>query len=188
MRIGELARRTGVSVRALRYYEEKGLLVPVRTANGYRDYPHVAVSAVGCIQLLYAAGLSSADLAQVLPACGDYSAAMSAGQARELRAVRTRLAAEIEQRQASLQLLDEVLAAAREDGAGQLAPLPTAGGNLRRNKIAGRHRTSVRRKVTGIGLGVRVAIRLISGQLRDSRSAAASRFAGNVPLTPQARP
>lgn len=38
MRIGELARRTGVSVRALRYYEEQGLLVPARAANGYREY------------------------------------------------------------------------------------------------------------------------------------------------------
>jgi DNA-binding transcriptional MerR regulator len=119
MRIGELAQRAGVSVRALRYYEEKGLLVPVRTANGYRDYPTAAVQAVGCIQLLFAAGLSSTDLAGVLPACGDYSAPMSAEKAAGLKAVRERLTAEIEERQSSLHLLDEVMAAARGDGASQ---------------------------------------------------------------------
>lgn len=119
MRIGELARRTGVSVRALRYYEEKGLLVPVRTTSGYRDYPRAAELVVGCIQQLYAAGLSSSNLAQVLPACGDYSAPMSAEMAGKLKGVRERLAAEIQERQASLKLLDEVMAAAREGEASQ---------------------------------------------------------------------
>ncbi len=33
MRIGELARRTGVSERSLRYYEQQGLLVSERTAG-----------------------------------------------------------------------------------------------------------------------------------------------------------
>ena len=38
MRIGELARRTEVPARLLRYYEDQGLLTPDRWANGYRDY------------------------------------------------------------------------------------------------------------------------------------------------------
>ncbi|RZU14961.1 MerR family transcriptional regulator [Streptomyces sp. BK239] len=38
MRIGELARRAGVTTKAVRYYESLGLLAPVRLANGYRDY------------------------------------------------------------------------------------------------------------------------------------------------------
>ncbi|PKV83359.1 redoxin family protein [Streptomyces sp. TLI_146] len=38
MQIGELARRAGVTTKAVRYYESLGLLVPVRLANGYRDY------------------------------------------------------------------------------------------------------------------------------------------------------
>jgi DNA-binding transcriptional MerR regulator len=38
MRIGELAERAGTSPRALRYYEQQGLLASRRTANGYRDY------------------------------------------------------------------------------------------------------------------------------------------------------
>lgn len=38
MRIGELARRAGVTTKAVRYYESLGLLMPARLANGYRDY------------------------------------------------------------------------------------------------------------------------------------------------------
>ncbi|MEU4979837.1 MerR family transcriptional regulator [Streptomyces sp. NPDC021969] len=59
MRIGELAARTGVSVRALRYYEEQELLVAERSRSGQRHYPEGAVDHVRLIQQLYAAGLSS---------------------------------------------------------------------------------------------------------------------------------
>ncbi|MFE3204191.1 MerR family transcriptional regulator [Embleya sp. NPDC059237] len=38
MRIGELAERAGTSTRALRYYEQRGLLSARRTSSGYRDY------------------------------------------------------------------------------------------------------------------------------------------------------
>ncbi|GEP38113.1 hypothetical protein NPS01_17760 [Nocardioides psychrotolerans] len=36
--IGDVARRTGVTERTLRYYEELGLLAPVRGAGGRRRY------------------------------------------------------------------------------------------------------------------------------------------------------
>jgi DNA-binding transcriptional MerR regulator len=38
MRISEMARRAGVTTKAVRYYESLGLLIPARLANGYRDY------------------------------------------------------------------------------------------------------------------------------------------------------
>jgi DNA-binding transcriptional MerR regulator len=38
MRIGELAARAGVTTRALRYYESRGLLAAQRDANGNRAY------------------------------------------------------------------------------------------------------------------------------------------------------
>jgi DNA-binding transcriptional MerR regulator len=62
MRIGELARVTGVTTRALRYYEEQGLLQPDRSANGYRSYPDSAVRIVKNIRLFLAAGLTTDDL------------------------------------------------------------------------------------------------------------------------------
>ncbi|KAB7845027.1 MerR family transcriptional regulator [Streptomyces mobaraensis] len=67
MRIGELSRRTGVSERALRYYEQQGLLTSERTAGGHREFGEAAVDRVVCILELFAAGLCSSKIAQVLP-------------------------------------------------------------------------------------------------------------------------
>jgi len=58
MRVGELARRTGTTVRALRYYEAAGLVVPRRAGNGYREYEPIAVRLVQQIRELTALGLS----------------------------------------------------------------------------------------------------------------------------------
>ncbi|MCZ9346802.1 MerR family transcriptional regulator, partial [Streptomyces sp. TRM76130] len=71
MRIGELARRTGVSERSLRYYEQQGLLSAARTPGGHREYPEGAVERVRRIQELYAAGLYSAKIAELLPCMRD---------------------------------------------------------------------------------------------------------------------
>ncbi|MFJ3897963.1 MULTISPECIES: MerR family transcriptional regulator [unclassified Streptomyces] len=67
MRIGQLARRSGVSVRALRYYEEQRLLESARTSGGQRDYPDEALDRVQLIQDLFAAGLSSRTVVELLP-------------------------------------------------------------------------------------------------------------------------
>jgi len=50
MRIGELAKRTGVPPRMLRYYEEQGLITPQRLDNGYRDYGDYLVDRVNKIR------------------------------------------------------------------------------------------------------------------------------------------
>jgi DNA-binding transcriptional MerR regulator len=67
MRIGELADRAGVSVRSLRYYEQQGLLDSDRTAGGQRTYDEGAVERVQLIQQLYAAGLPSRTIVDLLP-------------------------------------------------------------------------------------------------------------------------
>lgn len=67
MRIGELATKTGVSTRALRYYEEHQLLASERTPSGQRVYPEAAVRRVDMIQRLYAAGLSSKTILGMMP-------------------------------------------------------------------------------------------------------------------------
>ncbi|TDC93308.1 MerR family transcriptional regulator [Nonomuraea deserti] len=71
MRIGELARQTGVSERSLRYYEKQGLLQAQRTPGGHREYCESAVERVIRIQELFAAGLCSTKIAQLLPCLGD---------------------------------------------------------------------------------------------------------------------
>jgi DNA-binding transcriptional MerR regulator len=65
--IGELAARTGVSHRMLRYYEEQGLLLSEREPNGYRRYDADAVRTVQAIRALLAVGLGTGVIASVLP-------------------------------------------------------------------------------------------------------------------------
>ncbi len=67
MLIGELAQRTGVSQRSLRYYEQQSLLCADRDANGYRRYAPDAVRTVARIRGLLAAGLSTDVIRGVLP-------------------------------------------------------------------------------------------------------------------------
>ncbi|MGW0484568.1 MerR family transcriptional regulator [Nonomuraea sp. NPDC003214] len=67
MRIGELSRRTGVNAHQLRYYESQGLLEAERGSNGYREYDEDAVLRVKQIRHLLGAGLSSEDIAYLLP-------------------------------------------------------------------------------------------------------------------------
>lgn len=67
MRIGELSRRTGVSPRSLRYYEEQGLLTSSRSDAGQRHYSDAEVNRVALIRQLFDAGMSSRVIATVLP-------------------------------------------------------------------------------------------------------------------------
>ncbi|MEI5100807.1 MerR family transcriptional regulator [Streptomyces sp. PmtG] len=71
MRMGEFARRTGVSQRLLRYYEEQGLLAPVRRPSGYREYTEEDVATVRGIRVLLAAGLTTTTIAELLPCMVD---------------------------------------------------------------------------------------------------------------------
>ncbi|SFW78712.1 MerR family transcriptional regulator [Amycolatopsis australiensis] len=88
MRIGELAARTGASVRSLRYYEQQGLLTSTRSAGGQRTYTESEVERVGFIQRMFAAGLTSRTIAELLP-CVD-SPGRETSDAAEERMLRER--------------------------------------------------------------------------------------------------
>ena len=62
----EAARRLGVSPKALRLYEQRGLISPVRTAAGWRIYGPVEMTRAAEIVALRSLGLSLADVAGVL--------------------------------------------------------------------------------------------------------------------------
>lgn len=67
MRIGELAEATGTTTKTLRFYERAGLLpAPERTSAGYRDYPPEVVSRLAFIRRSQAAGLTLAQIREVL--------------------------------------------------------------------------------------------------------------------------
>ncbi|MGJ6967806.1 MerR family transcriptional regulator [Streptosporangium sp. G11] len=95
MRIGELASRTGVSVRSLRYYEEQGLLASTRSASGQRHYTDDEVERVAFIQRLYAAGLSSRTIAELLPCTDSPSRENSDAAMERMAQERDRLSAHI---------------------------------------------------------------------------------------------
>ncbi len=58
MRAGEVAAAAGVTIKALRYYERRGLLQPARLANGYRDYSAEDVRLVCEIRALMSLGMA----------------------------------------------------------------------------------------------------------------------------------
>ncbi|MFB6362644.1 MerR family transcriptional regulator [Paenibacillus elgii] len=66
MKIGELSKATGASIRSLRYYEKQVLIMPVRTESGYREYHKFAVEQVKTIRLYLKLGLSTEQIAGFL--------------------------------------------------------------------------------------------------------------------------
>jgi DNA-binding transcriptional MerR regulator len=111
VRIGELATRTGASVRSLRYYEERGLLAAERDSAGRRRYAEAAVARVALIRRGFAASLSSSVIADLLPlldaACLPRSRAL-------LDAERERLEAQIAVMTQARVRLEEVIAIATD--------------------------------------------------------------------------
>ena len=69
LRVGDLARLTGKSVRAIHLYEELGLLHPAtRSSGGFRLYDSGAADRVRWIGLLHAAGFSLQEMREVVKA------------------------------------------------------------------------------------------------------------------------
>ena len=62
----EAAKRLGVSAKALRLYEQRGLIAPLRTAAGWRVYGPVEIARASEIVALRALGLSLGQVARVL--------------------------------------------------------------------------------------------------------------------------
>lgn len=67
MLISELARQSGISPRMLRYYEDQGLLQPVRRASGYREYRRVDQLRLTHIVTLQATGMTLEVIRLILP-------------------------------------------------------------------------------------------------------------------------
>ncbi|MEU6584396.1 MerR family transcriptional regulator [Nocardia sp. NPDC046763] len=109
MQIGELSNRTGASVRALRYYEEKGALKPLRTPSGYRVFDDTAIHTVSHIQTLLAAGLGMDLIADIL-ACASGETPLLATCRDRLLHERQRMTADIDRISTARSMLDQLLA------------------------------------------------------------------------------
>jgi DNA-binding transcriptional MerR regulator len=91
VRIGELAKATGTTARALRHYERPGLISSERAPNGYRIYDERAVVRVRNIRYLLAAGLTLDDV-QAFLSCLDGDVTAVPPSETGLRVARERLA------------------------------------------------------------------------------------------------
>jgi len=95
LQTGELAKRTGVNVESLRFYERQGLLPePPRRPSGYRRYPSSAVARVRFIKRAQELGFALAEIRELLvigtdPAgtCGEVKAHVEA----KIKAVRQKI-------------------------------------------------------------------------------------------------
>ena len=113
VRIGELARATGTTTRALRHYEQAGLISCERASNGYRVYDERALVRVRNIRYLLAAGLTLDDVRVFLP-CLDGDVAAVPPSTKGLRVARERLAVLNERIAAQTKARDRLEAALRE--------------------------------------------------------------------------
>lgn len=102
MLISELAELTGVSARALRHYEDRGLLVPTRNSSGYREYFESDVTRVAQIRTMVSAGLATATIRKYLGCARSGVHGIFLEMCPELRAELDDLAGRIEARQAQL--------------------------------------------------------------------------------------
>ncbi|WP_433327364.1 MerR family transcriptional regulator [Spirillospora sp. CA-294931] len=66
MRIGEASAAAGLTPRALRFYEERGLLAARRTTSGHREYDEEDVHRLRTVRELLAAGLTISDVRAVV--------------------------------------------------------------------------------------------------------------------------
>jgi DNA-binding transcriptional MerR regulator len=110
MKIGDLSRRSGVSIDTLRYYERIGLLPRTpRDAGGRRDYDEAALQWLAFLGRLKVTGMPLAEMRR-------YAVLRAAGQAtaNDRRALleghRARVAARIDEMQVALQALDVKIA------------------------------------------------------------------------------
>jgi len=98
LRIGQLAKKAGVNVQTVRFYEREGLLAPPsRTASGYRAYTASDLERVRLIRVCQKVGFTLKDVKmvlephEVLASFGGASSARSAAREKMLTFARQRL-------------------------------------------------------------------------------------------------
>ncbi len=112
MRIGELASRTGVTPKAVRYYERLGLVEAARTRSGYRDFDDAAVEVIQMIRNAQRLGVKLSEMDEIIALIRDHQrpcASVRAVISAKRREVRERIASldEFEKFLARLEALDE---------------------------------------------------------------------------------
>ena len=116
MQISEASRVSGVSPRALRYYEAEGLIVSGRCANVFRDYCQPTIDRVLVIRDLLESGLPVRLIREVLPYFTGEPGDVCSEFLAEVQSHRDRLAARIAILSGQQAALDAFLRKARPAG------------------------------------------------------------------------
>ena len=107
--IGELAKLAGISARTLRLYEEMGLVVPARAANGYRSYSAADARRLAQVLSMKECGLPLSVIGELLgnDSGDDLEAALTSHLAR-LHEQRTHLEEAIRQTKAAMERIERM--------------------------------------------------------------------------------
>ena len=89
--IGDLARRTGLSVSAIRFYEAKGLIHPDRNAGGQRRFAGADIRRLSFVMIAQQLGLSITDIREALTALPNERTPTKRDWTRLSRSIRQRL-------------------------------------------------------------------------------------------------
>lgn len=113
MQIGEVAERTGLSLRTIRYYEEVGLVVPsARSQGGFRLYAEPDVQRLEVIKRMKPLGFQLDEMRELL---GILDAATHARDQRDrLREFREKAEQQCESLRAQLRIAEDFAATLRE--------------------------------------------------------------------------
>lgn len=104
MNIGRASERSGLPAKTIRYYEEIGLILPDRAANGYRDYSSSDVHRLAFLQRARSLGFTVEECRQLLALYHDHSRASA-----DVKDLATRKITEIERKMAELAELKHTL-------------------------------------------------------------------------------
>jgi MerR family transcriptional regulator, redox-sensitive transcriptional activator SoxR len=104
--IGDLARRTGLSVSAIRFYEANGLISPVRTSGGQRRFPRSDIRLLSFAMIAQQLGLSLAEIRAELATLPPGRPPTSTDWEAISRRIRTRLDTQIRFLENTRDLLD----------------------------------------------------------------------------------
>ena len=103
--IGDLARRTGLAVSAIRFYETHGIVHPVRNAGGHRRYGRADIRRLSFVMAAQRLGFPLADIASHMAHLPDHKAPTKADWSRISRRMRK----DIDARIAALETLRDTL-------------------------------------------------------------------------------
>ena len=104
MNVGTAARRSGLPAKTIRYYEEIGLISPVRAGNGYRDYTGDDIHRLAFLRRARNLGFSIDDCRQLMALYRDRGRA-----SHDVRAIASAHVAAIEEKVRELQSMRATL-------------------------------------------------------------------------------